>query len=134
MFGDVFAVPNEAIVDELVARLEELTELAPEIGSLKARDALAWTIGCFTNKWIGCLYSKHMWPINDISYLRGARARVHGVRARVHGVCGMLGEHTHVQTHVRTHTRTCARTCVRVCAPCVRVCYGAWTIISNNYI
>ena len=53
MFGDVFAVPNEAIVDELVARLEELTELAPEVGSLKARDALAWTIGCFTNKWIG---------------------------------------------------------------------------------
>ena len=55
MAGNVFAVPNEAIVDVLVDRLEELTKLAPEIGRLKATciDALVWTIGCFTKKWIG---------------------------------------------------------------------------------
>ena len=55
MAGNVFAVPNEAIVDQLVERLEELTKLAPEIGRLKATciDALVWTIGCFTKKWTG---------------------------------------------------------------------------------
>ena len=36
MAGNVFAVPDEAIVDQLVDRLEELTKLAPEIGRLKA--------------------------------------------------------------------------------------------------
>lgn len=55
MAGNVIAVPNEAIVDVLVDRLEELTKLAPEIGRLKATciDALVWTIGCFTKKWTG---------------------------------------------------------------------------------